>query len=336
MQPGQPSRTALRAAAHRAAHQVIEGGRVFADPLAVAVLGEAPGAVFGADLERPATRSMRLFIAARSRFAEESLAAAVARGVRQYVVLGAGLDTFAHRNPFAEAGLRVFEVDYPATQAWKRERLAAAGLVTPTSLTFAPVDFERQTLAEGLANAGFDPAAPAFFSWLGVTVYLTRAAVMETLAFIAARPAGSEVVFDYGEPVSSYPPEQQPVRGGAAGADGGDGRAVAHALHAGRDRRRPAGSWLRHPRGSRPCRDQPAFSRPRAAGWSRRPFDASDCRPSNPEGGDQRAARQVDQDQRTGCPEHGANVVRLGGEIGEEVQQAARHVAIEQALGDQQ
>ncbi|HTX48364.1 MAG TPA: SAM-dependent methyltransferase [Caulobacteraceae bacterium] len=210
MRPGQPSHTALRAAAHRAAHQLIEGGRVFADPLALPVLGEAPGEVFGADLERPATRAMRLFIAARSRFAEASLAAAVARGVRQYVVLGAGLDTFAHRNPFADEGLRVFEVDYPATQAWKRERLAAARLATPASLTFAPVDFERQTLAEGLANAGFDPAAPTFFSWLGVAVYLTRSAVIETLAFVAQRPPGSEVVFDYGEPVSSYPPDQQP------------------------------------------------------------------------------------------------------------------------------
>src|SRR5580704_6993810 len=146
MQPGEPSRTAFRAAAHRAAHQIAEGGRVFADPLARAVLGAAPAAVFDGDLDQPATRSMRLFIAARSRFAEESLAAAVGRGVRQYVVLGAGLDTFAHRNPFAEAGLRVFEVDHPATQAWKRQRLAAAELPEPASLTYAPVDFERQTL----------------------------------------------------------------------------------------------------------------------------------------------------------------------------------------------
>ena len=147
---------------------------------------------------------MRLFIAARSRFAEESLAAVVARGVRQYVVLGAGLDTFAHRNPFAAEGLRVFEVDYPATQLWKQRRLADAGLVAPASLTFAPVDFERQTLADGLAAAGFDAVAPAFFSWLGVVVYLTRAAIGETLRFIAGVTDG-EVVFDYGEPVSAFP-----------------------------------------------------------------------------------------------------------------------------------
>jgi len=147
---------------------------------------------------------MRRFIAARSRFAEDSLATAVGRGVRQYVVLGAGLDTFAHRNPFTDEGLRVFEVDHPATQAWKQRRLDDAGLAAPASLTFAPVDFERQTLADGLAAAGFDAAAPAFFSWLGVVVYLTRAAIRETLSFIAGLPVG-EVVFDYGEPVSAFP-----------------------------------------------------------------------------------------------------------------------------------
>jgi methyltransferase (TIGR00027 family) len=209
MQPGHPSYTAFRAAAHRAAHQGVEGGRVFADPLAVRVLGEAPEVVFAGELDRPATRGLRLFIAARSRFAEDSLAAAVARGVRQYVLLGAGLDTFAHRNPYAAQGLRVFEVDYPATQAWKRARLADAGLASPASLTFVPLDFERQTLAEGLAAAGFDPGAPALFAWLGVIVYLARPAVTQTLGFIAGLPGDAEVVFDYGEPVSAYPPEQQ-------------------------------------------------------------------------------------------------------------------------------
>jgi methyltransferase (TIGR00027 family) len=149
---------------------------------------------------------MRLFIAARSRFAEERLAAAVARGVRQYVVLGAGLDTFAQRNPFE--GLRVFEVDHPATQAWKRERLRQAGLPPSASLAYAPVDFERQTLAAGLAAAGFQTEAPAVFAWLGVVVYLTRAAVFDTLAFIAK--GANEVLFDYGEPNAAFPRDHQP------------------------------------------------------------------------------------------------------------------------------
>ena len=209
MEPGQASRTALAAARYRAAHQLLEGGRVFTDPLATVLLGATRESLTGESAQQPAARGMRLFIAARSRFAEESLAAAVARGVRQYVLLGAGLDTFAHRNPFADAGLRVFEVDHPATQGWKRTRLAEAGLTPPASLTFAPVDFERQTPADGLAAAGFDAARPAFFAWLGVVIYLTREAVLETLRVIASLPAGSEVVFDYGVPRSAYPAAQQ-------------------------------------------------------------------------------------------------------------------------------
>jgi methyltransferase (TIGR00027 family) len=147
---------------------------------------------------------MRLFIAARSRFSEDTLAACVARGVRQVVVLGAGLDTFSLRNPHAGQGVLVFEVDYPATQGWKRERLKQAGLTVPATLTFAPVDFERQSLAEGLAAAGFQADRPAFFQWLGVVPYLTREAVAATLEFIAGVP-DSEVVFDYAEPLENYP-----------------------------------------------------------------------------------------------------------------------------------
>src|SRR5579863_1243640 len=153
MEPGQPSRTALAAAAHRAAHQLLEGGQVFADPLAVSILGAPAAELTRAELRAPATRGMRLFIAARSRFAEDTLAAAVARGVRQYVVLGAGLDTFAYRNPFETAALRVFEVDHPATQEWKRAQLGAAGIAIPAWMTFVAVDFERQSLEEGLRIA---------------------------------------------------------------------------------------------------------------------------------------------------------------------------------------
>jgi methyltransferase (TIGR00027 family) len=110
---------------------------------------------------------MRIFIAVRTRFAEDALAAAVQRGVCQVVVLGAGLDTFAYRSTLRDR-LRIFEVDHPATQAWKHQRLGDAAIAIPTSLTSAPVDFERQTLAEGLAAAGFDPAQQTFFTWLGV------------------------------------------------------------------------------------------------------------------------------------------------------------------------
>ena len=134
-------------------------------------------------------------MAARSRYAEDQLAKAVAQGVKQFVVLGAGLDTFAYRNPYSD--LRVFEVDHPATQAWKRGRLQDAGIAIPQSLIFVPVDFEQQTLATELQRGGLDHEQPAFFSWLGVTPYLTRESCMATLGFIGKMPSGSGVAFDF-------------------------------------------------------------------------------------------------------------------------------------------
>jgi methyltransferase (TIGR00027 family) len=212
MQTGQPSQTALGAAAHRAVHQTLEGGVIFADPFALQILSDDTRARLPDMANDPAHLPMRLFIAARSRFSEDTMAACVARGVRQIVILGAGLDTFSLRNPHAGEGARVFEVDYPATQAWKRERLAQAGLALPASLTFAPVDFERQGLAEGLAAAGFRANQPAYFQWLGVVPYLTRDAIVATLDFIAGI-TGAEVVFDYGEPFENLPP---PIRANVA------------------------------------------------------------------------------------------------------------------------
>lgn len=140
-------------------------------------------------------RAFRAFMAARSRYAEDQLAKAVEQDVAQYVILGAGLDTFAYRNPYPD--LRVFEMDHHATQAWKRERLQAAGIAIPQSLIYAAIDFERQTLAAGLEPSGFNPKLPAFFSWLGVAPYLTRGSCMATLGFIAKKPSGSGVVFDF-------------------------------------------------------------------------------------------------------------------------------------------
>jgi methyltransferase (TIGR00027 family) len=209
MQFGEPSRTALAAARHRAAHQLLEQGRIFADPLAVTILGEDPETIARQAAESPSGRMMRIFIAVRTRFAEDSLAAAVERGARQLVILGAGLDTYAFRGAMRQR-LRIFEVDHPATQAWKRRRLEEAGLDLPECLTFAPVDFERETLAGGLRSAGFDPARQTFFTWLGVVPYLTEEAVRSTLNFIANLPnGGSHVVFDYSDPPDSLPPEMR-------------------------------------------------------------------------------------------------------------------------------
>ena len=208
MQLGKPSRTAWAAAAHRAAHQVLEQGRIFADPLALRILGEDAEAVARKAAERPSGRRMRIFIAVRTRFAEDALAAAVERGVRQVVVLGAGLDTYAYRSTLRDR-IRIIEVDHPATQAWKRQRLEDAAIPIPSSLTFAPVDFERQTLAEGLAAAGFDSSQQTFFTWLGVVPYLTEETVWSTLGFIASLPNGSHVVFDYSNPPASLPAEMR-------------------------------------------------------------------------------------------------------------------------------
>ena len=206
MQLGQPSRTALAAAAHRAAHQILEHGRIFADPLALRILGENAETVVREAGENPASRRMRIFVAVRTRFAEDALAAAVERGVSQVVVLGAGLDTLAYRSRLQDR-VRIFEVDHPATQAWKRQHLEDAAIPIPSSLTFAPIDFEHQTLAEGLAAAGFDPAQQTFFIWLGVVPYLTEEAIWATLGFIASLPNGAHVVFDYSNPPVSLPPE---------------------------------------------------------------------------------------------------------------------------------
>ena len=199
MEVGSPSRTALSAATHRAAHQLLDVPKVFDDPLALRIICANAEKRIWVDLcQLQKKRSLRAFIALRSRYAEDELARAIQRGIRQYVVLGAGLDTFGYRNPYPVSRLRVFEVDHPATQTWKRVRLREAEIAIPDSLTFAPVDFEQQTLADGLNRAGFRTDEPAFFSMLGVVVYLTKTAVMETFKFVASLPAGSEIVFDYG------------------------------------------------------------------------------------------------------------------------------------------
>jgi len=131
---------------------------------------------------------------ARSRYAEDQLERAVDRGVRQYVLLGAGLDTYAYRS---RSGVRVFEVDHPATQTWKRSSLERSGIEIPESMVFVPVDFEHVAIEEQLAAKGFNLNQPAFFSWLGVNMYLTMDAVLATFRFIASCPMGSGVAFDY-------------------------------------------------------------------------------------------------------------------------------------------
>lgn len=206
MEPGRASQTAFSVARRRAVHQILEQPPILHDPVAVPLLSTR----FEYDREQemqPFARVFRAFMAMRSRYAEDHLAAAVAQGIAQYVVLGAGLDTFAYRNPFPQ--LRVFEVDFPATQTWKRSLLTEAAISIPAGLTFVPLDFEHKTLAAGLADAGFDSSRPAFFAWLGVVPYLTLEAFRSTLETIARLPRGTGVSFDYGVPRHTLGPRGQ-------------------------------------------------------------------------------------------------------------------------------
>jgi methyltransferase (TIGR00027 family) len=194
METGRASRTALGVAIRRAAHQLIDKPPVLDDPIAMRLVGEGYPRLMERAMH-PVGRDFRGFMAARSRYAEDQLGDAVANGVRQYVVLGAGLDTFAYRNPFP--ALRVFEVDFPATQVWKRSMLEKAAIALPSNLVFVALDFEHQTLAEGLVKGGLEMHKPAYFSWLGVVPYLTLDAFRATLSVVAQMPAGSAMSFDY-------------------------------------------------------------------------------------------------------------------------------------------
>lgn len=215
MEQDRPSLTANRVAMRRAVHQILDDPKVLDDPIALKIIGAQIASEIRATPEKFETavsRYLRAFLVARSRYAEDELSEAVERGISQYVILGAGLDTFAYRNPYLPSMLRIFEVDHPATQTWKRKRLDDAGIPIPQSLTFVPIDFERQTLADQLRKAGFRTEEPSFFSWLGVTMYLTRDAVMTTMKYIAAAtPSGSEIVLDYAIPPSSLSPAHQLV-----------------------------------------------------------------------------------------------------------------------------
>ncbi|HEV2577992.1 MAG TPA: class I SAM-dependent methyltransferase [Acidobacteriaceae bacterium] len=212
MDEARPSRTALRVAMRRAAHQLHdERPLVFEDPFAVRILPpeirlelqRTPAAS-----RKPFSAAMRAFMVCRARFAEDVLADGVReQGVQQALILGAGLDTFALRNPFSN--LRVFEVDHPATQSWKRELLTAAELTVPDNLHFVPVDFERQSLRQQLLHAGFDFNVPTAIAWLGVVPYLTAEAFAASARVLGRLPAGSSLVFDYSLPREALPPVEQ-------------------------------------------------------------------------------------------------------------------------------
>ena len=194
-----PSITAMATAVARGRHRAEHAPPwVLDDTHALELVGPAWTRFRDGAAERYGPDVDRAFIAAmvvRSRYAEDRLAAS---GARQYVVLGAGLDTFAWRRPPGLEDVHVFEVDHPASQAFKRERAAALGIADPVGVTYVPVDFERETLPDALAAAGFDGTQPAFCAWLGVTMYLSVEAIEATLRTVAGWAPGSEIVLSYG------------------------------------------------------------------------------------------------------------------------------------------
>jgi methyltransferase (TIGR00027 family) len=195
-----PSFTALTAAAARAAHLIVDQPpRIFTDGLAAALLGARAEEFISyhrAHGEHLVLSAARTQVTCRSRYTEDRLAGAAAQGITQYVILGAGLDSFAYRRS-KPAGLRVFEVDHPATQEWKRAQLAQAGIPIPDGTAFVPADFEHGELTARLRATGFDPARPALVSWLGVTMYLTQPAISQTLAELGTFAPGTELITDY-------------------------------------------------------------------------------------------------------------------------------------------
>jgi methyltransferase (TIGR00027 family) len=187
-------------AARRAVHQLLDAPLVFSDPLALRILEPEVAERIREDPKHldtsPVARYLRAFLVVRSRIAEDEVAEAVARGVSQCVIVGAGYDTFAYRNPFP--GLRVFEVDHPSTQRGKRQRLDEGGILIPSNVTFVAADLSVTSLEDALAKSTFDRNSPAVISWLGVVPYLELPAIEATLASVARLPAGTTIVFDYG------------------------------------------------------------------------------------------------------------------------------------------
>jgi len=190
----------------RAAHQILDAHPLLLDdPIAVQLLGKEAEQRIREGVERylaPEGLALRSHVVLRSRYAEDRLSSSLQRGVSQYVIVGAGFDTFALRQPEWAAPLRIIEIDHAATQAIKRSCIAASGLKHPGNVVLADIDLERESLLDGMLRHGVVLSRPTFFSWLGVTMYLTEVAINETLRIMAAFPAGSEVVLSFLQPAT--------------------------------------------------------------------------------------------------------------------------------------
>ena len=195
------SRTALGVAWMRAVHQLLDPEpRILVDRPIVDLLGHPyldPAGEMHARMQTPGARLLRSHVVLRSRYAEDRLAESRDRGVTQYVLLGAGYDTFFARQPEWARSMRIFEIDQPATQQDKLAKISAACLAVPSNVTFGSVNFEAESLASGLRRHGVSFDQPTFFSWLGVTMYLTEPAIDATLATVRSFPRSSEIVLTF-------------------------------------------------------------------------------------------------------------------------------------------
>jgi methyltransferase (TIGR00027 family) len=205
MEPNQAaSQTALGVAYLRAAHQMLDGDpKLLDDPVAITLLGRDASARIQTNIDAyrsPVAQSLRAHVVLRSRFAEDRLAEAVSRGITQYILLGAGLDTFAFRQPPWAQSLRILEVDRVQTQLLKRQLMDAADLSPPPNVSYLSIDFERESLHESLLQQGVALEEPTFFSWLGETMYLQEPAIDAVLRLVAEFPGGSEIVLTFASP----------------------------------------------------------------------------------------------------------------------------------------
>ena len=210
--------TSLATAYLRAAHQILDcAPLVLDDPIALPLLGAGAEAQIRSTKDKymsPGAKALRAHVVLRSRYAEDQLRNSIRRGITQYVILGAGFDTFALRQPvWADT---IIEIDHPDTQKLKQAKIHESGISIPGNLKFLPVDFERESIDEALNRAKFDRKNPAFFSWLGVTMYLTRATIAATLRSMSASPKGSEVVLTFLQNAELESPDVQTLAARAA------------------------------------------------------------------------------------------------------------------------
>jgi methyltransferase (TIGR00027 family) len=217
MEAEAPSQTSVNVALARALHQAVDDKPLILDdpiaPMIVDTRSEAYARLFEAR-DQHYERQGRTIMVVRSRYAEDCLADAVVNGARQYLVLGAGMDTFAYRQPPWAGALRIFEVDHPSSQTFKRTRLDTVRIAPQPNLTFVPVDFETGSLDQALRQSGFDFATPTFCSWLGVTMYLTDEAINETLRTLRRLVRASQVVLPFNLPPEALrAPDAERVRG---------------------------------------------------------------------------------------------------------------------------